>query len=70
MITNNEMKVIKRNGRSENILFDKILNRVKKLGLEHGIYVNYTTLVMKVIEPNRPHQYQRTILIMVNWLVY
>tara|TARA_B100001989_G_scaffold161487_1_gene115917 strand:- start:40292 stop:42736 length:2445 start_codon:yes stop_codon:yes gene_type:complete len=44
------MIVIKRNGESEVISFDKILNRVKKLGKEAGIKLNYTSLVMKVID--------------------
>uniref|UniRef100_A0A6C0FAV5 ribonucleoside-diphosphate reductase n=1 Tax=viral metagenome TaxID=1070528 RepID=A0A6C0FAV5_9ZZZZ len=45
-----DMIVIKRNGESEVISFDKILNRVKKLGKEAGIKLNYTSLVMKVID--------------------
>jgi len=45
-----EMRVQKRNGQLENIEFDKILNRVKKLGQEANIHINYQSLVMKVIE--------------------
>jgi ribonucleotide reductase alpha subunit len=45
-----EMKVLKRNGRYENIGFDKILKRVKSIGIECGIKLNYTTFVMKVID--------------------
>jgi ribonucleoside-diphosphate reductase alpha subunit len=47
---NNEMNVIKRNGSAETVSFDKILTRVKLLGKEHNIQINYTSLVMKVIE--------------------
>jgi len=53
-----EMYVTKRNGNREIVSFDKILNRIKKLGKEArfgpkedtDIKVNYTTLVMKVID--------------------
>lgn len=45
-----DMIVIKRNGKPEVISFDKILRRVKKLGKEAGIKLNYTSLVMKVID--------------------
>lgn len=44
-----EMNVIKRDGRLETISFDKILNRIKNLGLEANIHINYQSLVMKVI---------------------
>ena len=44
------MRVIKRNGELEEIAFDKILNRIKKLGLEANINVNYSSLTMKVID--------------------
>lgn len=45
-----EMRVIKRNGELEDLSFDKILNRIKNLGLEAGIQINYQSLVMKVID--------------------
>jgi ribonucleotide reductase alpha subunit len=54
-----DMMVIKRDGRTEIISFDKILRRIKKLGQEANIVhnssskvqgVNYTSLTMKVIE--------------------
>jgi len=45
-----EMRVLKRNGKYENIGFDKILKRVKGIGQECGIKLNYTTFVMKVID--------------------
>ena len=44
------MRVIKRNGELEEIAFDKILNRIKKLGMEANINVNYSSLTMKVID--------------------
>jgi len=44
------MRVIKRNGELEEIAFDKILNRIKKIGLEANINVNYSSLTMKVID--------------------
>ena len=46
----NEMRVTKRCGELEDISFDKILNRVKKLGQEVNIQINYSSLVMKVID--------------------
>ena len=49
-MNNIEMRVIKRNGSSEDLSFDKILNRIKTLGLEDNIHINYQSLVMKVIE--------------------
>ena len=45
-----EMYVIKRNGTPEIVSFDKILTRIKKIGLEANIKINYTTLGMKVID--------------------
>ena len=46
----NEMRVRKRNGELEDIAFDKIMNRVKKVGQEANIQINYSSLVMKVID--------------------
>ena len=45
-----EMYVIKRDGHKEIVSFDKILQRIKKLGKEAAIQLNYTALVMKVID--------------------
>jgi len=45
-----EMQVIKRNGTIEFVQFDKISNRIKKIGDENGIKINYTSLVVKVID--------------------
>jgi len=45
-----ETTVIKRSGKKEEMSFDKILNRVKKLGVEANISINITPLVAKVID--------------------
>ena len=47
-----EMSVVKRNGKHEDVSFDKILKRVKKLGAETKppIVLNYSQLVMEVID--------------------
>ena len=45
-----EMMVTKRNGEQDTVSFDKILTRIKRLGTEANIKINYTTLVMKVID--------------------
>ena len=50
MDTSFEMKVTKRNGVIEDIAFDKILKRIKKLGQEVNIQLNYSSLAMKVID--------------------
>ena len=47
---NAEMRVQKRNGLLEENSFDKILNRIKKLGHEANIQINYSSLVIKVID--------------------
>ena len=49
-LMNDEMYVEKRMGKREIVSFDKILKRIKKLGQEANIKINYTTLVMKVID--------------------
>ena len=49
-IDDEEMIVTKRNGKQETVAFDKILTRIKKVGNEAGIKINYTSLVMKVID--------------------
>ena len=49
----NEMRVIKRDGHYEDVSFDKILNRVKKLGTQLTPLltgVNYSQLVIKIID--------------------
>lgn len=45
-----EMFVTKRNGNIEIVSFDKILNRIKKIGQEVNLKINYTSLAMKVID--------------------
>lgn len=45
-----EMYVEKRNGAREIVSFNKILNRVKKIGAEADVKINYTSLTMKVID--------------------
>jgi len=45
-----EMYVTKRNGKTEIISFDKILRRLRRLGTEANLKINYTTLAMKVID--------------------
>ena len=50
METATEMRVTKRDGQLQEVAFDKILERVKKLGQEAGIHINYSSLVMKVID--------------------
>ena len=50
METSVDMRVTKRDGKLEDISFDKISRRIKKLGQEAGgIQINYSSLVMKVI---------------------
>jgi ribonucleoside-diphosphate reductase alpha chain len=48
--TTADMRVTKRNGELEEVAFDKILSRVKKLGQEVGIQINYQQLVIKIID--------------------
>jgi ribonucleoside-diphosphate reductase alpha subunit len=45
-----EMRVLKRNGELEDMSFDKILTRIRKLGREADIHINYQSLVIKVID--------------------
>lgn len=45
-----EMRVTKRNGSIEIVSFDKILTRLRRLGTEASLKINYTTLAMKVID--------------------
>ena len=42
-----DMIVIKRSGQREAVSFDKILTRVKKIGEEFNLKLNYTSLVIK-----------------------
>ena len=45
-----ETRVKKRNGEYQDVAFDKILHRMKKLGKEAKITLNYTPLAIKVID--------------------
>ena len=45
-----EMHVIKRDGEKQPISFDKILYRIKRIGQEVNIKINYSALVMKIID--------------------
>ena len=45
-----EMRVQKRDGKYENIAFDKILQRVKKIGEKHNIKLGFSQLCLKVID--------------------
>jgi ribonucleotide reductase alpha subunit len=45
-----DMRVTKRNGELEDIAFDKILNRIKTIGQQMNIQINYSSLAMKVID--------------------
>ena len=50
LVDESEMFVTKRNGDLEIVSFDKILNRVKTIGQQYNLKLNYTGLVMKVID--------------------
>jgi len=50
MSANDEMFVIKRNNARVEMSFDKILNRIKKIGHEVNIKLNYSMIAIKVIE--------------------
>jgi ribonucleoside-diphosphate reductase alpha subunit len=45
-----EMYVTKRNGSLEIVSFDKILHRIKSIGTEANVKINYTSLAMKIID--------------------
>ena len=45
-----DMFVTKRNGKLEPVAFDKILQRIRKVGMEGNVKINYTSLAMKVID--------------------
>ncbi len=50
MDNSDDMRVTKRSGELEDLSFDKILNRIRKLGHEANVHINYQSLVMKVID--------------------
>ena len=47
---NDEMNVIKRDGSKVEMSFDKILHRIKRIGEEENIKINFSALVMKIID--------------------
>jgi len=49
-MSNEEMYVTKRDGVVEIVSFDKILKRIKRIGQEANVKINYTTLTMKIID--------------------
>jgi len=49
-ITEQEMRVKKRDGTFQEIQFDKILTRVKKIGQQANVSINFSALVMKIID--------------------
>ena len=49
-VSTDEMCVIKRDGKLQEVAFDKILNRVKTLGKEGNISINFSSLCLKVID--------------------
>ena len=48
--TEHEMRVKKRDGSFQEIQFDKILTRVKKIGHQANVSINFSALVMKIID--------------------
>ena len=49
-VNDGEMHVVKRNGEREMVSFDKILKRIKTIGTNLNLKINYTPLAMKVID--------------------
>lgn len=45
-----EMRVKKRDGSLQDVKFDKILTRVKKIGTQAGVSINFSALVIKIID--------------------
>ena len=45
-----EMRVKKRDGSLQDVKFDKILTRVKKIGVQAGVSINFSALVIKIID--------------------
>lgn len=45
-----EMRVLKRDGTYQDIHFDKIMTRIKKIGISENLSINYSSLTMKVID--------------------
>jgi ribonucleoside-diphosphate reductase alpha chain len=49
-VPESEMRVKKRDGSFQEVKFDKILTRVKKMGVRAGISINFSALVIKIID--------------------
>ena len=49
-VSESEMRVKKRDGSFQEVKFDKILTRVKKMGVRAGISINFSALVIKIID--------------------
>ena len=49
-IFESQMHVKKRNGSFQEVKFDKILTRVKKMGIQAGVSINFSALVIKIID--------------------
>lgn len=47
---NEEMRIRKRNGELVPISFDKILYRIKQLGQEQDVHINFSSLAMRIID--------------------
>ena len=45
-----QMHVKKRDGSFQEVKFDKILARVKKMGIQAGVSINFSALVIKIID--------------------
>jgi ribonucleotide reductase alpha subunit len=45
-----QMHVKKRDGSLQEVKFDKILTRVKKMGIQAGVSINFSALVIKIID--------------------
>jgi ribonucleotide reductase alpha subunit len=49
-ILDSQMHVKKRDGSFQEVKFDKILTRVKKMGTQAGVSINFSALVIKIID--------------------
>ena len=49
-IFESQMHVKKRDGSFQEVKFDKILTRVKKMGIQAGVSINFSALVIKIID--------------------
>jgi ribonucleoside-diphosphate reductase alpha chain len=49
-IWESQMHVKKRDGSFQEVKFDKILTRVKKMGIQAGVSINFSALVIKIID--------------------